>query len=101
MSLFAMQSDGFIRVVPCDSRFKDSNEGDEKHMRAHAWTYAPHVKCSITHIILKSSTLYTLYKPPQLCLSASREDGSWETASEMTVLIPSRLFQANYTDPVD
>ena len=38
--LFAVQSDGFIRVVPCGGRFKDSNEGEEKHMRAHACTHA-------------------------------------------------------------
>ena len=101
MLLFAMQSDGFSRVVPCGSRFKDSNEGEEKHMRAHACTYAPHVKCNNTHIIVKPRTLCTLYKPPQLCLTASREDGSCETASETTVLMPSRLFQANYTDSVD
>ena len=101
MSLFAIKSDGFIRVVPCGSRFKDSIEGEEKHMHAHACTYAPHVKSSITHIIVKPHTLCALYQPPQLCLNASREDGSYETASETTVVMPSRLFQTNYTDSVD
>ena len=44
--LFAVRSDGFIRVVPCGGRFKDSNEGEEKHMRAHTCTHARTHECT-------------------------------------------------------